>query len=304
MSKAQLSLIAYYLIGAAVTPLAKLAVGATDSLTMLTIRFIVAGAIMLPYYLYYLTKHPLRLKQALKLIAFAAFGASFMFLYFWALQQTEALQATMIGQTSGLITTLFGMWILKETQSAQEWTGLAMTMVGSLLIVLGPGMTALAGGLMSFGNAMVFIVVAGGALHIVLYKKYCAHISKMHFVNITLYTQLAMSLVAAAWSGTMPTMADWSNSLIVWPAVYMAIGNTVLGYALYYYSYHRIPASNAILYSYIGPVVSIPLSVWMFGDALIPLQLWGVGLTLMGVYYANAVLPRLRPAWARTKPRR
>lgn len=285
--RAYYALIVFYLIMGAMTPMAKLAVDAAEPVTMLAVRFSVAAICLLPYYWWYRRREPIGRRDFMRLAPLALMNTAGMYLFFYALEYTEAVQAALIGRLSGPVMTLMGIWFLKESQSRSEWIGLGITLLGSLMILLGSGLDEVRAGFGSVGNAMMVVVVFMMAASMIVYKKYFTHLPRGHFIFLLVMSNLVVTLVVASYQGTMPVTSDLANWRILVPALYMALAGTLLGNVLRYYSFERVPASNGILFSYISPVISIPASVLLFGDAIYPVQIAGLAVTLVGVWYAR-----------------
>ena len=67
----------------------------------------------------------------------------------------------------------------------------------------------------------------------------------------------------------------------------MGILGSPIAVSLYLYGQDKIEASEATLFSYLQPLIYIPLAVFWLGEKIIPAQLIGLAIIAAGVYLAE-----------------
>lgn len=81
--------------------------------------------------------------------------------------------------------------------------------------------------------------------------------------------------------------------------VYLAFVATMLGYGIWSRLLSRYPANQVAPFSLMVPVVGISASSWLLGERLLPLQMAGAGLVMLGLLvnvYGARLIGRLRLA--------
>ena len=80
----------------------------------------------------------------------------------------------------------------------------------------------------------------------------------------------------------------------VWAlGLFIVVFPTALAYLLTYWALARIESSVVALFIYLQPVIATTLSVFLFGERLLPATLIGAALIFVAVYLA--LLPTNRP---------
>ena len=194
--------------------------------------------------------------------------------------------ASVVMQTQAFFTLLLAVPVLGERARAAQWLGLAVALVGLLLIATahgeGPGQMTLAGFVLTLGAGFMWAVsnlVARLASRVADYDPF-------PFIVWSSVFPVLPFVALALWMDGPQTVAHQLRG-IGWPAIlsvlFLALFATLLAYSLWTRLLKRHPAGRVTPFSLLVPVVGL-WSAWMFFDELPLFQQWlGTGLVLMGL---------------------
>jgi drug/metabolite transporter (DMT)-like permease len=297
--KAYAALIANVIIWGAALPIVKPALETLSPFAFLFYRYAIASLIMIPVFIWFWPKFKqLNLKQwaIIGAIEFLQLGVGLSFLYV-GLEYTSALSAALIGSTSPILVVIGGIIFLKEHQEKREWVGLGISVIGTLLVILGPFLAGGSNGQIShFGNLMVVLYVISWMAYSLLAKKYFADIDKLVIASVSCIVGLMSFALISPLLTPLPSFTSFITSGYPFLAtVYMGTLGSSVAIGLFLYGQSKIEASEAALFTYLQPLIYIPLSVWWLGDHILPLQIIGLTCISAGVFIAEK-RKRFKPA--------
>lgn len=288
--KAYLALTITAIIWGAAFPIIKPAFEFVTPIQYLYLRFLVAGICALPIFLWYYLRHRPKLAYILKVLAIELFGLPIpLLLLYYGLDQTSALEASLLGSLTPLFVTIGGITYLREKQSNREWQGLALALFGSILIVLEPLLNGhgVSGSSIS-GNLLILGYNALYTIYVLVAKKTYKQKPPVFFGALTyLGTALIYGLILLA-NNNVPQLDLLTNSSVLIPTLYMAIPGGILAFALYLYGLSKIEASEANLFTYLNGVVAIPVAAMLLHEYPTPVIYLAVALILYGVFRAES----------------
>ena len=280
----------------AALPISKFAVDSTSAYHFLFFRFIIAAVATLPILLYYLAKTKPSLVTLLKIIGLELLGTSFALgALYVGLAKTSALEASFLTTATPIFITLGGIFFLHEKENGREWAGLVLAFLGTLLLVFEPlvsGETTLANNSVA-GNILVITSNISIGLYYLLAKKTYVELPKIMVSSISFWvgtmTFFLLSLseigdISLLWNSLQ---FDLAQPTILWPSLYMGIFGSVIGLTAYIIGQNLIEASEAMLFTYLQPLVYIPLSILLFGDQLRPIMVIAVLTIGFGVFWGE-----------------
>lgn len=236
---------------------------------MLYFRYLVAGVVALPLFLhYYFTKKP-TVSKVIKPWIVELLGLAIPILILYeGLSRTSALEASLIGATGPIFVILGGVIFLRESQERHEWQGLAISLLGSLILILEPiwnGHNFIGSDLS--GNLLILCYNLAWAIYAVFAKRYYKSKPPLQLVSLTyLGTALIHGLILNN-SGSLPPLHIlYSNLDILLPILYMAIPGGIIASIFYLYAASKIEVSEANLFTYLNGVVAIPASYLLLGE--------------------------------------
>ena len=268
--KAYSALLLNAIIWGCAFPIVKPVFNYLSPLQFLYFRFLLAGLISLPIFLVYYFKIYPKLSYLIKVLILEVLGTALPLLILYeGLSRTSALEASLIGATGPIFVVLGGIWFLHERESKREWQGLALSLLGSLILVIAPVFTqGLDTPVSTMGNLYVLGYNLLYAIYAITAKKFYKTRPPLYLGSLTyLFTALIYGLILSS-QGMLPSFEnlriwDWR---ILFPVLYMAIPGGILAFALYLYAASKIEVSEANLFTYLNGGVAIPAAYLLLGE--------------------------------------
>jgi drug/metabolite transporter (DMT)-like permease len=265
----------------------------TTPFRFLLYRFTLASLLSLPLMIHYWPqlKHKARVLPRIIGIEFLGNTVALGLLYL-GLDRMGAIETNLIVSTSPLFTILAGIILLKEREEKQEWLGLGLALVGTLLLITLPIFTQ-DRALSQFSVLGIFFLIsqnAVAALSSILAKKNYVNVPKMFAASINFYVGM-ISFGLLSWVEVgFSTQTAWttittelSSRVVLLPVAYMALFGSMIGLVCYLKGLDLIEASEATLFSYLHPLVYIPLGILLLNEPFSLLQATALALVLIGV---------------------
>jgi len=275
-------------------PLVKLALDYTSPYQYLFYRYLIVVPLTFPVLIYLLYKYKPKIKKVFEIILMELVGTTLVLaILYEGLARTTAIDASLISSTAPLFVILGGILFLKEREEKREWIGVIVALFGTLIIILEPVIQN--GGIFSrsslFGNGLIFIQTIIWAIYLIIAKKRYKNVPKLLVVTISFWVGLITFGVLSFITSDAPILSDLAIPVVRNAALYMAIFGSLIGLTLYLYGQNLIEASEAALFSYLQPLIAIPLSIYILGDNLNILSIIGIVFIVLGVYLAE-IRPR------------
>jgi drug/metabolite transporter (DMT)-like permease len=245
-------------------------------------RLAVASLVLAPYALAARMRLPdKRDLPAVVLCGFLAFGVYHVVLNYGQITVSAGAASILIG-TAPIFTALWATAFLGEHLRAWGWVGFAMGLFGATLVSVGEG-----GGFgLDPGALLVLLAAICVSVYFVLQKPYLAKYGALPFTTYAIWVGTLISLfflpglvaqAGAASAGSLVSM------------LYLGVFPTALGYVTYAYAFSRMPASRAVSFLYLIPVMAYLIAwVWL-GEVPAALSVVGGGVALSGVVIVNTL---------------
>jgi len=278
------------LIWGSAFPIIKPALDIISPLEYLYFRFLLAGLLAVPLFLYFYIIIQPKASYLLKVLLIELFGTALpLYILYEGLSRTSALEASLIGSIGPIFIVLGGVLFLRERQTKKEWQGLAISLLGSLVLVSEPlfnGHTLFGSSL--FGNLYVLGYSLLYTIYVLIAKKFYKSKPPLYIGSLTyLGTALVYGIILSN-SGTLPSLKIlYSDATILFPVLYMAIPGGIIAFALYLYAASKIEVSEANLFTYLQGVVSIPATFFILGEIPSWITLLGITIIAIGVFRAE-----------------
>ena len=208
---------------------------------------------------------------------FAAIGffiATSTLLNYIAVEFIDPGTASMLGKTGVIISLLLGVFWLRERLTQQQAAGAVFAVVGATIISFHPGDVMQIGSLMILTSSFLY------SLHTALVKRYGQEMDFIKFFfHRLLFTATFLFLFAVV--GRELAWPDTQTWLVL-----LAAGtvDVVISRALYYLTLRMFTMSVHTIILTLSPVVSIIISLFLFGTFPGPQELAGGALILIGVF--------------------
>ena len=218
----------------------------------------------------------------LSLLGMAAFPLGL----YEALRHTTAVNASLITAVNPALITLVAVLVLREVLGWRGWTGIAVSLVGVLIVILAGSAVALAGVELNVGDLLVLLAVAAWTAYTILGRRLHGIPPITATAIQSGMTVLALMPIAAANGITVP--ADTSS---VWALVFIGIFPSVGSYLLWNLALRSVPASPAGVFLNLIPVFTVAAGL-LLGTSIGVMEVFG-GLLVVGGVILTA---RDRPA--------
>jgi len=283
-AKAYLALLIVALIWGIALPLVKPSLEFVSPYQFLFFRYLIAAPLLLPVLIGYAFKLKLSLKTYLKIIALEILGTPIALpILYQGLKLTSGLEASLLGATGPIFTILGGIIFLNEREEKREWRGLALSFLGTSLLIFEPLLTgrnhSLSFSLM--GNLLILVHNLLNTAYLLLAKKLYQKLPKLFICSLS-YPVAMICL----WLILIFTNQSTAVSLLSTPAValasgYMAIFGSIIALTLLLYGQNLIEVSEASLFAYLQGIIAIP-AAWII---LNEVPTWPMGLAIILIAY-------------------
>lgn len=287
---AYLALTINALVWGSAFPIIKPALDIITPTQYLYFRFLLAGIIAIPIFLYFYIKIRPKISYLIKVLLIELLGTALpLYILYEGLARTSALEASLIGSIGPIFIVLGGIYFLNEKQSGREWRGLSISLLGSIILIGEPlinGHTlsgsSLTGNLYVLGYTLLYTI------YVLIAKNFYKSKPPLYFGSLTyLGTALIYGLILSYQQALPPLSLLASSSSLLFPVLYMAIPGGILAFALYLYAASKIEVSEANLFTYLQGVVAIPAAFFILGEYPSLITLFAISLIAYGVYLAE-----------------
>lgn len=253
---------------------------------LVLLRTLIGGAVLLIIILISRSRTPkevlLREKWRL-LFAGVCLGANWALL-FEAYNLMNVSLATLTYYTAPVLVLVLAPLVLKERQNGLAYIGMAVVIVGMLLVVgtdFGGGGVSATGLIVGLGSAVFYAML-------MLVNKQISGVSGLNltFIEIVIAAVILLPYVLAT-SGGVPLPTDARG---IFALLFLCTVNTGFACWLYFSSMNRLPAKAVALMGYFDPVSALIFSAVFLDERLSGVQLVGAVLVLAG-----ALVGQFRP---------
>ncbi len=265
------------------SPIIKYAFQFTSPLQFLFFRYLIAAAVFLPIFLLYRSRHQVKIHH-LQTVILAFIGTPLCLIpLFYGLNQTTALEASILEASSPIFTIVMAVIFLKDKLQSKELKGLLIAIAGTAMIALEPIITGHNHVQLSVeGNLLIIISNIAWTIFLLLSKKYKTDPVYLSFYSFVISIPIFFLLICSQNN-------SFSLDLRALPSIlYMAIFGSIIAFWTYLEGQKRIEASEAAVFTYLKPLFAIPLSILWLHESFSPVAIIATVLIAVGVYTSES----------------
>jgi len=234
-------------------------------------------------------------RDALALLAMGAAMAAYQVFYFWAVTLTGVAVAALLPICSSpLMIAALAALFLRERLTTTVGISLAMAVVGTALLVIGPrGLGEISPGF-ALGSLLALGAGLSYAIYAVVGKASLTRVAPLPLAGITFTVAAAALSPVLVWEQAVaePLAKGWPLFL------YLGLVPTALAYGLYTVGLRRTPATVAGIATLLEPLTASTLGVLLFGERLGLVGSAGAALLLAAILLLTL---RRTPGYATTQ---
>ena len=251
-------------------------------------RLSIAALLMAPYALSRAGPELRRIKRKDLLLCVASgllLGAHF-WTWIASLEHTSVASSTALVTTNPIWVALLSAWLLREKPGRIQIAGIALTIVGTLLIFLADsthnGLTTAP----LLGNTLALLGALAASGYFLIGRSIRSNLSLLAYVWLT-YSFAAIALVIAA----LANDASFSDvSATGWLLIAaLALGPQLIGHTSFNWALRRLSATFVAISILAEPIGSALLAWWLLNENFVALQLAGFVALLMGIFVVRNV---------------
>jgi drug/metabolite transporter (DMT)-like permease len=280
---------------------AKIGLRSLPAMTLASFRVVLAGAVMLPFYLFCSRlpafagaaknrRREFTLRDVWIFLYMGFFGVTINQVCFTVgLRYTSVSHAALIVGMGPIHTLIFAVLFKLESATWRKALGMAMAFAGIAVMASENGISAYSSSVL--GDAITMTGSIGFALYVVLGKRLAGRYDPL---TMTTFSHCAGALivlpVAIYRAVTLGSAEHWrAIAWTCWAAMlYMAIFSSAVAYVFYFWLLRYLEASQLSAFTYLLPVVATSLGILWLGEEGSWSQVFGGALALGGVYWIES----------------
>jgi drug/metabolite transporter (DMT)-like permease len=273
-------------VGGGIGVFSKIALREIPPLTFTFLRFLSAGLVLFPVYVFRKESKELKISKLAGVILISLFAVVNVNFFVFGVSKTTASIAQMLYAAVPLIAGIFSYFLLKERIGPKKLLGILTGFVGVMIIILLPKLgnsNVFSGNIV--GNLLVFIAVSSFALYSVISKRFQKTYSPMTLTAVFIFTTILTQLLV------VPTEyrsnPDWWHGisfLSIFGLLYVGILGTGVYYLLYQHAIKRATPIVASMILYLQPIFTLIWAYFLLGEKVTFGFMMGSMMAFAGVW--------------------
>ena len=237
-------------------------------------RWVISLAIMLPLMRQFGVR-PILDRRTLLLGLLGVFGFNAFFTL--GLERTTAANGSLIGGALPVVVAFLSFAFLGERLAPIRIGGVAISMIGVAVTVLGATLDASV-----LGNVLIFGAVLSWAIYTIYNRERMRGENTMGIIagSATFGTAMMVPLAAVEWAQETPEAPTLKLIVII---LYLSLGPAMAANYMWVFALTRVPASQAAVFSNLTPIVGIVLAGLILDEPITQYHVIGSILIICGV---------------------
>ncbi|MDO8487943.1 MAG: DMT family transporter [bacterium] len=213
-------------------------------------------------------------------------------LLFLGYSQTSALAVSIIDALYPMMVAVAGVIWLREHVTHREKWGMGIALLGTALVIIEPFFNRqVRHGTSLTGNLLIVASLVVGVVSVVMAKLIMRHkINPLAMTHVTFIIGFFFLLPISIFQfGLGPTV----QSILAAPlsahlgVFFMAFISGTLAYWMWLIAEKSIEIGETAMFSYLYPVITLPLAVWWLHESVTPILIAGAAVIAIGVILAE-----------------
>ncbi len=280
-----LSLMALFWAGNIV--LGRFVTGHVPPFALTFVRWFGTFLVIVPFAWPHLKKDWSTIRRHLPLLAVLSFTGFALnnALSYWGLQHTQAINALLIQSSGPLFVALWSLILFGVRLTLAQTIGIAISLIGVLVIILRGDISALTG----LGFNMGDIMFAAALFVFGAYSALMTRRPKIHSLSLLAFTTgcgAAMLIPTVVWEVMQGSTLTF-DLLTVATVIYVVIFPSSLAYLFFNRGIELIGPNRAAPFFHLVPVFGSVMAILFLGEVVRPFHFVGYALVLAGVFIAS-----------------
>ena len=222
-----------------------------------------------------------------RIILCALFGMTInMLMFFKGLQLSTPINSSVVITLSPVILLILSALFLKEKITWLKASGIAIGLVGALILILFGAKTQANAPNIPLGNTLFIINAIAYSVYLILVKpltaKYASVTLMKWFFLIAVFTNAPIALpqfLEVQWSSLPPS--------VIGVMLFVVIGTTYLTYLFNVFALRELKPSTIGAFIYLQPLIATLVAIILGADTLTTIRVVAASLIFLGVYLST-----------------
>jgi len=226
-------------------------------------------------------------KDWLRILACAFFGMVLnMNMFFKGLQLSTPINSSVVITLTPVLLLILSAFLLKEKVTWLKTIGIALGLIGALMLILFGVKTQPNAPNIPLGNVLFVFNATSYAIYLIIVKplvtKYSAVTLMKFFFLFAFFMNLPIGLsefTEVAWATL--------NINTIWKMAFVVVGTTFLTYLFNIYALKQLSPSTIGAFIYLQPLLAALFAILAGADTLTPLRIGAAALIFLGVFLST-----------------
>lgn len=282
-----IALILAHLIWGANFVVAKITLQEFPPMSLALLRFSLASLLLAPFFLIETKKVKINIKDLPKLVAIGVLIITLNITFFFeGIKRTSTIDASVLTLIIPILSVLLGWWFLKEKVFLINLLGVAIALIGALVVIGLPQIITGTSSTQSMvGNILIILASVSWVSGAVISKGMLTKYSSLVITAIAfLVGTITMFIPASLEYLKNPGWPEKITFLGILGLTYMTLLSSISAYFLFEWGLSKTSISAADLFQYIEPFIATALAVTILGESISISFLIGAILIILGVF--------------------